>query len=140
LSKNLYGTNMEKTTKVFVYGSLKKGFGNHSFLLGELFLRTTRTKLYDYTMISLDSFPAVFTGGKHSIEGELYEVSFPTLKMLDVLEGNGELYERTLIELVSGEKAWMYCFSDRFELPSDYVESSPRVKITDNVATWLQSF
>ena len=117
---------------VFVYGSLKEGFGNHGFLEGSEFICSTRTKRRSYRMISLDAFPAVLCGGKNAISGELYQVDLMTMLYLDRLESNGELYERKLVELESGHKAWMYCFL--YNMRSN--KKQPRVLTENRVQTW----
>lgn len=123
---------------VFVYGSLKRGFGNNAFLRDARFVCETRTKDHGFAMISLESFPAVFTDGRYAIEGEVYAVDAYTLLRLDSLESNGELYERIEVPLESGHVAWMYCFHSSYCISSDYVEEDPRVH-TDalGVQTWL---
>ena len=94
--------------KVFVYGSLKQGFGNHGILTGALYLATTWTQAQTFKMLSLGHFPGVQEGGSHAIEGELYEVDNHTLYQLDKLESNGSLYQRVETLLANGETAWMY--------------------------------
>ena len=97
---------------VFVYGSLKQGYGNHRLLETSTFLGKYITRDTDFYMISLHSFPGVLkmeSGEGFSISGELYEVDDATLKNLDILEGNGHFYKRELVEILSrSEKAWMY--------------------------------
>ena len=83
---------MKLTSLVFVYGTLKKGFGNHQLLEQSDFLARafiTRTKL-----LNLGAFPAVIVGGRKEVEGELYEVNSKTLERLDRLEGHPSFYER----------------------------------------------
>lgn len=88
--------------KVFVYGSLKKGFGNHPLidnpttrLLGEYFLDGAE-------MFSLGSFPGVIRG-EGRVTGELYEVDDSTLRDLDRLEGHPTFYERMPMMVTSGD-------------------------------------
>ena len=92
--------------KVFVYGTLKMGFGNHrllenSELLGE---ETTDPR---YTMVSLGGFPGVLKGGNTKIHGEVYAVNELTMKHLDRLEGYPNFYNRKTIETKYGD-AWIY--------------------------------
>lgn len=118
---------------VFVYGSLKRGFENHALLEGCEMITRTRTKKKSYQMISLESFPAVMLDGKNAIEGELYSVDMMTLAYLDMLEGNGYLYERKLVELKSGHKAWMYCL-----VPGVLFEHNQRRVLTlHGIQSWL---
>ncbi len=95
--------------KVFVYGSLKLGFWNNErFLSNSDYLGDSETAEHCYDMVSFTSFPGVVEGGKYGICGEVYEVDDYTLARLDLLEGNGHFYVRKLVELTSGDEAWMY--------------------------------
>lgn len=123
--------------KVFVYGSLKRGFGNHGLLEWSDFIATTRTKSKSFGMVSLTAFPAVYEGGNCSIEGELYEVDSTTLFFLDMLEGNGEFYERQVVELESGDSAWMYCIVPGTISTDSSKHNKVRVRTENNVETWL---
>lgn len=118
---------------VFVYGSLKNGFGNHDFLNGAEFITSTQTKDHSYQMVSLGSFPAVLSGGSCAISGELYKADSSTLILLDMLEGNGDLYERQEVKFESGHTAWMYVFLYEVETPA----KNTRVLTVDGVQTWL---
>lgn len=138
---------------VFVYGSLKRGFGNHGLLVGSKFLGVTDTVHHVYRMHSLGSFPAVVDTEEqhdneaHAITGELYEVDFGTLKRLDMLEGNGCMYTRRLTSVYGtvGDivEAWMYI------MPSSSInESGPQYLVTNkfvrtdtnhNTQEWFQA-
>jgi gamma-glutamylaminecyclotransferase len=97
---------------VFVYGSLKRGFHNHSVLDGAKFAGEA-TLNPKYTMYSLGGYPAIVPDGKHpsQIIGELYEVDNAGLARLDMLEGYPSYYNRRK-EIVNtergGEIAWVY--------------------------------
>lgn len=105
--------NKEKREFVFVYGSLKKGFGNHGFVEDQDYLGYAKSVKRDYVMVSLGAFPAVcrYPNGT-KVAGELYSVDLPTMAALDRLEGNGNLYRRQQEDFVTsnGEviKAWIY--------------------------------
>ena len=101
--------------KVFVYGSLKRGFGNHGLLESSKYIGTTETVFPNFRMHSLlGSFPAVTscTNDGFAIMGELYEVNLHTLNALDKLEGNGTMYTRRLVSVYNDNgdvvEAWMY--------------------------------
>jgi len=81
----------EKLTTVFVYGTLKRGYSNHSYNLGSsTFLGKAKTS-DNWVMIGEGhSFPYVTHkddayGG--NVKGEVYEVNKQTLDKLDRLEG-----------------------------------------------------
>ena len=99
--------------RVFVYGSLKRGFHNNRLLEESRFLGERITSNETWTMYSLGAFPGVIksfhAGVCASISGDLYEVSDQTLTRLDMLESNGSFYKRELVPLHGeDEPAWMY--------------------------------
>ena len=102
-----------KTEKVFVYGSLKKGFGNHPLLDGAEFLGNGVIKGFD--MYSLGAFPAIVPSEKGIIHGELYDVSPDIFQNLDWLEGYPDFYDRKPVSVhVTGtthhdvDDVWVY--------------------------------
>lgn len=107
---------------VFVYGSLKRGFGNHNLLEGSKFFGITETVYRNFRMYPLfGSFPAVTiaTDDAFAIMGELYEVESVTMKRLDVLEGNGSMYTRRLVSVYNNSEiveAWMYLMPENDKL------------------------
>ena len=106
---------MENKIKVFVYGSLKKGYGNHDYHLDKSeFLGKSET-LPQYSLFSLGSFPGVIKGGITPVQGELYAVDEEGLQRLDRLEGHPTFYKREVIETSEGE-AWIYLLPvDRYK-------------------------
>lgn len=102
---------MLKMEKLFVYGTLKKGFGNHHYLADARFLCTART-VEKYAMY-VNGIPFVVRTPKVSqIIGELYEIDDETMDRIDRLEGHPKFYcrEKTTIETEDGQKteAWIY--------------------------------
>ena len=90
-------------TRVFVYGTLKRGGGNHGYLAGQRFVGVARTeprfRLYD-----LSGYPGMVAAAPgepgNAIEGEVWEVDAAGLAGLDELEGIDEgLYERVPVPL-----------------------------------------
>lgn len=102
-------------TKLFVYGSLKQGFISHDIIayFEPEFVGHGRTKP-EYELRSLGDFPALVeskTKDGVGVFGEIYDISFEAIPYLDRYEGVGKgLYERRLIELVSGEVVSAYVF------------------------------
>ncbi len=79
---------------VFVYGSLKKGFGNHHLLNDSEFLGEAETCDSRFEMVSLGGFPGVYDEGNDKIKGEIYLINQNTLTKLDRLESEGTFYSR----------------------------------------------
>jgi len=93
---------------VFVYGTLKKGHGNHRLLTNAKFIKTAET-MPKYTMFDTGGFPAVIPVGNTSIKGEIYEVTQDEARSLDSLEGYPSMYDREETPLLGEEMTpWMY--------------------------------
>ena len=91
--------------KVFVYGTLKSGGeirGLHQFVGGAVIVGKAYTTYPDYSMIDLGAFPGVLKGGRHKIQGEVWEVDQDTFEDLDAMEGYPEFYNRELTETTQG--------------------------------------
>jgi len=109
----------ESMTKVFVYGSLKKGYGNNRLLLNAEFLgeRVTASEYilgdvgFPY-MFPRAAFNEEFNSRNHSlfkqVQGELYVVDEATLARLDRLEGEGIHYHRLEILLEDDDLVYTY--------------------------------
>lgn len=98
--------------KVAVYGSLRKGLGNHNYYLKNSTLIGTFQSNPDYTLYSLGAFPGIKNGGHTSVTMELYEVDDRTLNNLDVLEGVGyDFYLKEKINTPFGE-AIIYIYNE----------------------------
>ena len=99
---------------LFVYGTLKKGGLNHHYLRGSRFIGDAVTKKRYALYIS--EFPLVIKDiGVSQIIGEAYEVEWPVLKRVDMLEYHPYLYfrERISIILKASNKllrAWIYFY------------------------------
>lgn len=92
--------------KVFVYGTLKHGYGNHRLLQTATFLGVAASIADNYALYCNGSYPCL-KEGNGPVYGELYEVDDHTLKALDWLEGvDSGLYKRTQIS-VSVEDAYI---------------------------------
>lgn len=105
----------DETKLVAVYGSLRKGFGNHYLLKDSKYLGEYDTEpIYD--MYSISSFPGLVTGGNTSIKMEVYEVSKEVLRRLNGLEGFiadhhvNNLYNRISIPTPYGD-AYTYIYN-----------------------------
>jgi gamma-glutamylaminecyclotransferase len=97
--------------KVFVYGSLKRGFSNHHVMSGTKFVGEGRTGP-GFALIDLGRYPGAIRGGS-ALAGEVFEVPSHLMGRLDQLEANGRVYERELtrIALTQGAvDAWIYLY------------------------------
>lgn len=95
-------------TRVFVYGTLKRGEVAHAELMSEArFLGSARTPPR-YRLVSCGWYPALVEGGKLAVEGEVFEVSLAQLPALDDFEDVPELYRRERLELEGFGPVWIY--------------------------------
>nr|WP_246438224.1 gamma-glutamylcyclotransferase family protein [Prosthecobacter vanneervenii] len=85
---------------VFVYGTLKRGGSNHSWIEKQQFVAEARTAP-KYRMYDLGGYPGMVRDDNGlSIEGEVWRVDEAGLAHLDVLEDtDGGEYERVKMEL-----------------------------------------
>lgn len=99
---------------VAVYGSLRKGLGNHRVLGDSPFKYEGVIKnasLYDYCN---GGFPAVSLEGESDVVVEVYEVlNENTADALDCLEGYPSFYNREVVNVYSHSggllgRAWVY--------------------------------
>lgn len=79
--------------RVFVYGSLLAGEGNHRMMAGATLLGSAALPPR-YTLLDLGPYPALIEGGETAVQGELYEVGDALLEALDRFERHPVLYER----------------------------------------------
>lgn len=99
---------------IFVYGTLRKGFGNHRRFLnnpGAEFIGNAVTK-EKYAMYA-SGIPFVNKNHKVSnIKGEVYLVDLYVLKNIDALEGHPDWYYREKVDCILDDgkeiKAWIY--------------------------------
>jgi gamma-glutamylcyclotransferase (GGCT)/AIG2-like uncharacterized protein YtfP len=103
--------------KVFVYGTLRRGMGNHVLLAGSAFLGNGYT-VDPFQMTTNGFIPFVHkylvsNVPRTRIEGEVYEVDHSDLIFsLDRLEGHPNFYCREEVPVVMDdgtiEKCWLY--------------------------------
>lgn len=119
--------------KLFVYGTLKKGYGNNHLLSSSKFVRKDIT-LEKFILLS-PSFPVAVEqeneeGGYIAlpVAGEVWEVDEGTLARTDRLEGHPHWYCRRLVKTLGGDECWMYTQDKR--------PSGPLSDVIDNTYTW----
>lgn len=123
----------------FVYGTLKRGRGNHRILSNATYIGNGITELDGFFMYTNGGFPYVLTGGKFRVSGELFEVSDQdTENRLDWLEGVPTHYVRTNVPVRVGDDiidAEMYVAS---KSTADRVRNhlTPVLPNDDNLLVW----
>lgn len=116
------------TVRIFVYGTLRKGFANHHFLEDDCEYLGEAKSVNKYSMTAREyegrfgtkrAIPFVSKEPEVEVLGEVYEVSQNVLKLLDRLENHPYWYVREeaefeVLEGVEEEgksrivKAWIY--------------------------------
>ena len=99
--------------KVFVYGTLMKGHGNHRYyLMQSEFLGPG--EIAGYALYAVSSYPGIVPEVGEKVKGEVYQVDHETLERLDRLKEEDSLYLRKSVEvLMSGQlvRAWTYLWN-----------------------------
>ena len=92
-------------TRLFVYGTLRRGERAHNLLEKAQALGDARTAP-SYQLVNLGPYPIMVAGGPTSVIGELYGVSRGLLRQLDSYEADD--YHRRPITLEDGSTAEAY--------------------------------
>lgn len=110
-------------TSVFVYGSLKRDFGNHAVLKDSEFIQEDIV-MYPGFMVDLGYFPGVVHTGEHltPIRGEVYSVNDEILANLDRLEGHPDFYCREVRSTKRDLDVWIYVLTERHWSRGDMIE------------------
>ena len=116
------------TNKLFVYGTLKRGFGNSILLRNSEFVGCATTK--DFFDVYDCGFPCAYPNqdGKR-IYGEIYELTEQDFVFTDRLESNGFLYQREVREfdcynLNENCLAWIYLIINPYSVGRLYETNS----------------
>lgn len=109
----------DNKVKVFVYGTLKKGFPNHWLMkdINAKFIGENKSSLRKYSLFNYGHIP--FLSYAHhpdetpfKILGEVYEVEYRHLASLDAFESG---YTRDIIHLEDSSMAFVYLCRSRFK-------------------------
>ena len=125
-------------SRIFVYGSLLKGLGNHRVLGGSTLIGSTSIEPdpdHSFEMVDMGSFPGVRDTSKdraQTIVGEVYFVGPSVLEALDRLEGAPDFYQRREVRLSCGTIAETYILNPEGRT---WTFGS---RIAGNVADWRQ--
>ena len=88
--------------RLFVYGTLMKGEGNHDLMRDASYKGKFKTQ-GKWGLINIGNFPALVPYSLE-VEGELYEVDDTQLAMIDRLEGvDAGMYQRRTINIYDME-------------------------------------
>lgn len=131
--------------KVFVYGTLKKGFHNHRCLEGAVYVKDA-ILAKPFRMFDTGGFPVILPATENSPgyfpTGEIYELPESRageliLARLDRLESEGYMYHRKTVETMDGEEVSVYIGDekvfDRYAKGQVYL--GPCVKLSENLET-----
>lgn len=82
--------------RVFIYGTVLSGLGNHQFVQDQTFVdyALTDKSIHNMYVFARGRIPAVIENGHCRVLGEIYDVDEATLNDLDILEGEGSFYFR----------------------------------------------
>ena len=121
--------------KIVVYGSLRKGMGNHRIIEHATLLSTEIVSL-PFEMIDMGSYPGLIRSKEvNDIVVEVYEVDMPTYQRVEMLEGFPSFYSREPIETTVGA-------GDIYFLDNDRGREYPRyprvVKTAEGVFDWVK--
>jgi gamma-glutamylaminecyclotransferase len=95
------------TTRLLVYGSLRRGERANGFMDGAIFVSLARSAP-GWTLYDLGAFPGLVRTGEGTVLGEIYDVDDELLVRLDRYEGTPRFYRREAIELEDGGSAQTY--------------------------------
>lgn len=123
------------SNKVAVYGSLRKGLGNHALLAHVKSFEEGVTE-EQFKMYSLGGFPAITEEEGAGVVVEVYDVDDATMRRLDRLEGYPSFYDRkeVTVELSSGGsvKSWIYFMHESPTYNSGIVENNDWYKYLES--------
>ncbi|MDP3069170.1 MAG: gamma-glutamylcyclotransferase family protein [Opitutaceae bacterium] len=91
------------SSRLFVYGTLKRGCCNHHHLAGQRFIGPART-VPGYRLYDLGGYPglAAAPDDRAGVVGEVWSVNLACLRELDLFEGVHEgLYRRDPVPLIA---------------------------------------
>lgn len=130
------------TYPVFVYGTLKEGYGNHYRILKDregVRPAGRAVTVAHYRMLD-SGFPVLREDDDgHRVLGELYWVNTRVLKELDALEGEGHMYHRRDIQVRLADeslvKVQTYIGADSWDRRTHYVRNTDYLN-ADGLLEW----
>ena len=100
--------------KVFVYGSLMKGFGNHTVMSRAQGSFVKKDAIEGIQLKAYcTGFPCAIKKEGFTVQGEVYLVDQFGIKILDQLEGEGQFYHRSVMKTLTGDNVHVYTMNER---------------------------
>ncbi|MCB9982410.1 MAG: gamma-glutamylcyclotransferase [Rhodospirillales bacterium] len=130
-------------TRLFLYGTLMRGFRNHDRMKSARFLGLARTRDAAFRMVACTAeppypFPGVIDG-QSRIAGELYAVESDLLRMLDDFEEIGRDYTRETVTLGDGQDAEYYRLIYPDGLPVVRQHEQMHFDVRENCYRWIET-
>jgi gamma-glutamylcyclotransferase (GGCT)/AIG2-like uncharacterized protein YtfP len=126
--------NKEKLL-ICVYGSLRKGMGNHR-LLETSKLLSTETIQDNFRMVDMGSYPGLIESEEaNDIIIEIYEVTPETYKRIEMLESYPSFYDRKNVHTTEGEVGIYYLPKN-----SGWTNSGRIVDMFDGAFDWVKHY
>jgi gamma-glutamylcyclotransferase (GGCT)/AIG2-like uncharacterized protein YtfP len=105
-------SNQNQSKNLFVYGTLQHGQSRHHVREN---LKYDNATLPNHKKISPSSlgFPFIVFDEAYKVEGEIYyDIDEELIKTLDLIEGEGSLYHRIIVEVFTedGSKVQAYTY------------------------------
>ena len=122
----------DRPHRIFAYGTLQPGFGNHRRIATHV--RSARPGTIQGVLVDLGAFPALIHGDGR-VRGVLLGIDAEALRITDFIEGyradgGRSLYVREMTEVDVGDgsavSAWTYLFAR-----PDHIEDRPRIRVGD---------
>jgi gamma-glutamylcyclotransferase (GGCT)/AIG2-like uncharacterized protein YtfP len=116
-------TNQIEKKNLFVYGTLQHGQSRHNVLESLKFEKAILPKHRRISPPSL-GFPFIIFDESSEVKGEVYfNIDDNLLKTLDLIEGEGTLYLRNIVEVITqkGEKVQAYTYYPSEKLVKKYI-------------------
>ena len=109
------------TTRLFVYGSLRRGEANHAVLGGARLVKEDARTAPGYALYDLGPYPGMITEGHAKVTGDVYELDDAVLAAVDRFEEHPHLFQRGRVELEDGTSA------ETYYVGRDLVSGRPRI-------------
>jgi gamma-glutamylaminecyclotransferase len=111
----------QNATKLFVYGTLRRGEPAHALLGNARLVGRARTDAC-FTLVDAGGYPGMVAGGHTKVTGEIYEIDPAAWPELDRYEEAPEVYERVQL-VVEGHVVGAYLLRARHAAGKPVIES-----------------